>query len=100
MSHSRDELSVLRARIDAVDRELLRLLGQRLVIAREVATLKAGEGLAVHQPERERQVLATRVAWAGEHGLDPGDVTRLFELVMRASRRVQESGSDDEGSTE
>jgi chorismate mutase/prephenate dehydratase len=51
------DLSALRTRIDAVDRELLALLNRRAALALEVGEIKRAEGSPVFRPERERQVI-------------------------------------------
>ena len=50
-------LLALRERIDAVDRELLALLNQRMRLAQEVGEIKKAEGSVVFRPEREAQVI-------------------------------------------
>ncbi|HRP30201.1 MAG TPA: chorismate mutase, partial [Burkholderiaceae bacterium] len=48
-------LQSLRARIDALDLELLALLNERASLALEVGALKKAEGSVVFRPEREAQ---------------------------------------------
>src|SRR6266436_6022243 len=50
-----DELKQLRGRIDALDQEILKLVGERAATAHAIGKLK-GDG-PVYRPEREAQVL-------------------------------------------
>src|SRR3712207_7456892 len=47
----------LRAGIDGVDAEIVRLLDRRAALARAIGEHKQREGLAVYAPARERRVL-------------------------------------------
>jgi len=46
------DLAPLRARIDALDQQLLELLGQRAQAAQEVGKVKHGTNAPVFRPER------------------------------------------------
>ncbi len=52
-----DRLKDLRKEIDALDRELLRLLGLRAQKALEIGNIKKEKGLPLYTPHRERDVL-------------------------------------------
>jgi chorismate mutase/prephenate dehydratase len=73
-----DEMSELRARIDAVDEEIVRLLDRRARMARRIGEIKQERGLEAYAPARERAVL-DRVA-----SLSVGDFPkRGLEVVFR-----------------
>ena len=81
------ELHELRARIDEIDAELIRLFAQRMKVASEVAAYKREKGLPVLDESRERQKL-NAVAEAAPEGM--GDDTRiLFAGLMDLSRAYQ-----------
>jgi chorismate mutase/prephenate dehydrogenase len=82
-------LPVLRAAIDALDRELLQLAARRMAVVAEVAAYKRAHGLRVRDPQREREVLAERARDAAELGLPAGEVEAIFRLLLRASREHQ-----------
>ncbi len=50
------ELERLRERIDAIDREILRLLNERARLAKEIGRIKKENNLEIHVPERERAI--------------------------------------------
>lgn len=79
------ELSQLREDIDALDRELVRLLAQRLQKVAEVGELKSRHGLPVWDPERESALLARRRAEAEALGVPPDLVEDVLRRAMRAS---------------
>ncbi|MEY3491899.1 MAG: hypothetical protein RL309_1027, partial [Verrucomicrobiota bacterium] len=50
-----------RREVDRIDRELLRLLGERLEVARAIGEAKLKSGAPVYAPQREEQVLSALV---------------------------------------
>ncbi len=84
-------LEALRASIDAIDRDLLRLLSRRMAIVSEVADNKRGRSVPIRDLERERRILGERRDQAQELGLSPDMVESLFRRIMLASRDYQAS---------
>jgi chorismate mutase/prephenate dehydratase len=82
------ELDGLRARIDAVDRELLGLLNRRAALALEVGEVKKREGSAVFRPEREAQVIdGLKAANTGPLAAD--SVAPIWREIMSACRSLE-----------
>ncbi len=81
-----------RERIDALDRELLRLLAQRIELAMRAARAKAAVGRGVRDPKREEQVLSARREGAEALGLDPDATSEIFRSIMNLSRAHQARG--------
>jgi chorismate mutase/prephenate dehydratase len=84
-------LLAVRARIDAVDERIQRLLNERAQLARRVAAAKSGASgaTAFYRPEREAQVL--RAVRARNRGpLRDEEVVRLFREIMSACLAQQE----------
>ena len=77
-------ISNLRERIDHVDRELLRLIGERLQLAEEVRRAKAGA--RVWRPSREESLVRDLVE---EGGVNPQLVSRIWAELVSASLAVQ-----------
>jgi chorismate mutase/prephenate dehydratase len=82
------DLSRLRAEIDAVDRQLLELLNQRAALANEVGEIKRAEGSPVFRPEREAQVIS------GLQDSNPGplknaNVATIWREIMSACRALE-----------
>jgi chorismate mutase-like protein len=81
-------LASLRAKIDALDKELLLLLNRRAQLAVEVGEVKGSVGAMVHDAAREQEVLE-QVRQANPGPLDEHAVTKLFRLIICESRRVE-----------
>jgi chorismate mutase/catechol 2,3-dioxygenase-like lactoylglutathione lyase family enzyme len=88
MSAPRPELGALRREIDEIDAAIVELLGRRMAVCREVARVKAGAGAGVIQPERVREVLATRREWAGARRVDPDFADQLFRVLLAETHRL------------
>lgn len=81
-------LLALREKIDALDRELLALLNQRMGLAQQVGELKKAEGSVVFRPEREAQVIdGLKQINAGP--LPNECVAPIWREIMSASRSLE-----------
>jgi chorismate mutase len=85
-----DEMSIKdrRAEIDAIDRELLRLLNTRAQLAVKVGEWKRDAGLSLCDRAREREVIE-HACHANTGPLDEQAVARLFRCIIRESRLVE-----------
>lgn len=83
MSESPDEvLAGHRARIDALDDQLIRLLAERFEITKAVGAYKAEVGLPPADPGREAEQVARLRAIAEEVGMDPTFSEQVFRLIV------------------
>jgi chorismate mutase/prephenate dehydratase len=82
-------LDHLRTSIDDIDQQIIELLAERRTFAKEIATAKLQHGLPLYDQQRERDLLADRIAIAGSHRLDPGLVSRVWEQILDDSLRIQ-----------
>ena len=84
-------LAGVRAEIDGIDGELLRLLNQRARCAQQVGEIKAEHGEAGHiyRPEREAQVLR-RLQDANPGPLPGENITFFFREVMSACLSLEQ----------
>lgn len=82
-------LESLRQGIDAVDDEILALLGKRADLARRVGAFKQAAGLSFHVPERERLVIERVQAKAAEQGFPREAVASVFREIMSACLRLE-----------
>jgi chorismate mutase len=83
MSNSIDDI---RARIDALDAGILRLLAERM---RSVAQLKPFKQGMVEDPAREAAVRAVWADEAAKLGLSPEFATALLAIIFAESKRLQ-----------
>jgi chorismate mutase/prephenate dehydratase len=82
-----DPLKQLRARIDTLDDELLKLLSERARMAQEVGRAKNGE--KIYRPEREAQIVR-RLTDANPGPLEGEVVECLFREIMSACRALEQ----------
>jgi chorismate mutase / prephenate dehydrogenase len=82
-------LPVLRAMIDALDRDLLQIMARRMSLVAEVAAYKRMHGIRIRDPRRERDVLDDRRDRARELGLPVGEIESIFRVLLRSSRDHQ-----------
>jgi chorismate mutase-like protein len=83
-------LEPFRRRLDAIDDEIARLLGERFGICREVAVHKSAHEMPMMQPDRVAVVRSRYLARGAEADL-PGDfVEDLFDLLITATCRAEE----------
>lgn len=82
-------INELRAMIDNTDRELVRLLAERLKLSEAIGDEKNRAGLPVLDAARERSVLERVRELASEFGVDSQDIDCVFRRVIEASKSVQ-----------
>ena len=89
-----EELSRVRDEIDALDKDLVELLNRRAALGRQAGRAKALAGRrAVHDPEREREVLL-RVAMANGGPLSQADMLSIYRRIVAATRGVEHRDRD------
>lgn len=84
-----DPIVVARRRIDEIDRAMVRLLNERARYALAIGRLKRAQGMLVHDPEREEEVL-DRVTAESEGPLATSSIRGIFAEVIAACRSLQE----------
>jgi 3-deoxy-7-phosphoheptulonate synthase len=82
-------IGAVRADIDDVDRQILRLLALRRSQAQEIGRLKSARKMRVRDREREADLVNGLVAAGDALDLEEGFVRELFTVILRASRRAQ-----------
>jgi chorismate mutase-like protein len=82
-------LADLRARIDDLDRELVRVVAERLAVCNEVARLKEDSDTPIIQPDRVRDVIDTRRQWAIDAGVDPDFAEQFFRVLLTETHRIE-----------
>ncbi|HEY2716878.1 MAG TPA: chorismate mutase [Solirubrobacterales bacterium] len=87
-------LQPFRDRLDVIDEEVARLLGERFQICREVAVYKSEHEIAMMQPDRV-EVVRRRYLDRGAAVELPADFTaNLFELLIAATCRAEDELMD------
>jgi chorismate mutase len=83
-------LEPFRRRLDPIDEEIARLLGERFEICREVARYKSERGIPMMQPERVAEVRARYLARGADANLPADFSGDLFELLIAATCKLED----------
>ncbi len=83
------DLARWRADIEAIDRQLVALLAERMRLARSVGGAKRAARVPIVDPVREAAVVRRAGALARDAGLPDEDVRRIFWQVIELARRTQ-----------
>ncbi len=82
------DLEESREKIDEIDREIARLLEERMKVANDVVAYKRSTGKKVYDPEREKQKLETLRGYVSS-SFNEMAVEDLFRQIMSISRKYQ-----------
>lgn len=84
-----EELADLRASIDRLDSEWLEIMARRMDISKRIGEYKKEGGVAIVQPARYADVVASRVEAAERLGLNADFVRTLLSAIHEESVRLQ-----------
>lgn len=87
---SANGLEPFRRRLDAIDDEIARLLGERFEICREVALYKSAHAIPMMQPSRVEEVRARYLARGAEADLPAQFSGDLFDLLIAATCKEED----------
>lgn len=85
----RNNISALRARIDVLDEQIVKVLGERMSISREIGVQKKNNNIAIVQANRWDEVLEKVVKLGEAKGLDSEFVVNVFNAIHDASVEEQ-----------
>ncbi len=83
-------LEKLRSQLSAIDREIVKLVGERQRIVSEIGRDKQSRGAGTRDYEREKDVLEMARSNAAETGVDPALAEELLRTLIRSSLASQE----------
>jgi chorismate mutase-like protein len=89
MGYQMKTLQTYRQEIDALDDELIALLGRRYEIVRNVGHHKAQQDIHVVQSDRVVEVRTRAKQLARKHNLDPDFVVRLYDEMIDHAHTVE-----------
>ncbi len=81
-------ISALRAKIDKVDQQLVKLMNERAEYAHEIGQVKNNTGVAAYAPAREDEVLA-RVLALSKGPLPERALRAVFRELISGSRSLE-----------
>ena len=82
-------LEDLRKRIDKTDTEIVKLIGERIRIAREIGGEKKREGKQINDRAREKRVSEHIKRIARSENMDQEVIDSIYQQIMTACRRTQ-----------
>jgi chorismate mutase len=77
-----------RAKIDALDRQLAKILRERAECVIAIGKIKSVRNMEVFDPERERQIIRN-ILQENDGPLDDDALRRIFERVIDECRRIE-----------
>jgi chorismate mutase len=83
-------LEPFRRRLDELDNEIARLLGERFAVCREIALYKRAHEIPMMQPQRVVEVRERYLARGTEAELPVDFTAELFELLIDATCRMED----------
>ena len=86
-----DDIKKLRRRINEIDEQILRFLGERSEVCRSIGLLKKDNNMPIIDPFRENQVYRNIREKASDFGLEPHQVETIYRQIVNMCSSVQES---------
>lgn len=90
------DIQKLRKRIDEIDEQILRLLGERSEICRSIGLLKKENSIPITDAVRENEVYAKVKEKASDFGLDSVQVEAIYRQIVNMCSSLQESKETSE----
>jgi chorismate mutase len=84
------DLDPYRRRLDTLDDEIARLLGERFQVCREIALFKHEHDIPMMQPGRVQEVRARYLARGAQARLPEDFTAQLFELMIGATCALED----------
>ncbi|MGY3212208.1 chorismate mutase [Mucilaginibacter sp. HD30] len=84
-------LKIHRQKIDSLDNQLLKIIGLREKIVKEVGIYKAQNNVPPLQAARFQQILEKNIALGKQMGLSAEFITELMNAIHKESLRIEES---------
>lgn len=85
-----DDLDLVRAEIERVDRSLVELIAERVRLGRRAAVSKAAAGLPLLDPGQEAAVIRRVAEWSRETDLPTETVRDIFWTLVALTRQAQD----------
>lgn len=83
---NRMDLENFRKEIDAINEEVIALLGKRMHVAKKIAAYKKTHALPVYDAEREKEEKEKIQYLAKKYNLNPEFTAKLFSLFIEYTR--------------
>ena len=87
-SGSRERIAGLRAQIDAVDCQIVRLLNERATLALVIRELKPRANLGLYDPKREEEIFA-HLASCNDGPLFAENLREIYEAILHVMKEMR-----------
>jgi len=81
-------IAEIRARIDAIDCQLVKLLNERAQCSLDIRALKPSAHLGLYDPKREEEIFAS-VAKCNEGPLYGDDLREIYEAILHVAKEMR-----------
>lgn len=85
----KNKIEVLRKKIDNLDEELLKILSERMEIAKQIGDYKKANNISVFQSNRWNDLLLNRINYGKELNLSEELILNIFNEIHNASINIQ-----------
>ncbi len=83
-----EELKDLRKKIDEIDRNIVRLIDERMKVSVKVGEIKKKNNAPIFDPKREKEVIASRISLLENKELS-NLITTIYNDIMYTSKQIQ-----------
>lgn len=83
-----DHLTLLREKIEKIDREIIKFLGKRFKLTREIQNLKRAQSIPIDQKKREKTLLNKYFRLAKTKSVPILLIRRIFLAVFHFSKKT------------
>jgi chorismate mutase len=87
--NNKQDLDASRVKIDSLDNQLMKVLGERERIVKEIGIYKAKNHIPPLQAARFKQVVDKGIAAGTKEGLSPEFITELLNAIHKESLRIE-----------
>ena len=85
-----EQLAKYRLALNAIDEQIIALLGQRYAIIRNVARHKKEQGIAIMQRNRVNEIKDRCADMAARQQVNPDFVRKLYALIIDEACRIED----------
>ncbi len=82
---SMKKLEDVRAEIETIDQEIIRLIAKRTELAKDVLEAKKLNKMPINDENRNQEVMERVANISTECGLDAGEVKNIFKILIKMS---------------
>ena len=87
--NTKQDLDANRVKIDSLDNQLIKVLGERERIVKEIGIYKAKNNIPPLQEARFKQVVEKGITAGNKEGLSPEFITELLNAIHKESLRIE-----------